>query len=113
MSCNYNPSNINISSQTDKDGYQYITEADVERFYEDDKPTDPDTRRKYEALHKFMEEKKNNKWLQNTLQIMDEIPEVNGIIDGLGFPVESFVFEPSEDAKTIDELIGKSQRFIV
>lgn len=103
------PFDCKISSQTDKDGYKYITEGDIERFYEDDKPTDPEARRKYEALHKFKEEQKNNKWLQSTINSIEEIPEVRGIIDGLGFPIESFVFEPSEDAKTIDELIGKSQ----
>ncbi len=58
-------------------------------------------------MYKFNQETKSNKWIEHTNKALQEMPELRGVVDSTGVPIESFVFEPSEDAKTIDELIGK------
>jgi hypothetical protein len=109
MTCIYSkfPEISLISSETDKDGYKYITEADKQRFYEDNKPDDVNLRYDYDKLIQEKERLKRDPWVREVKESFQSAPELASVMRSLGMAVDSFKYTPGI-GQNMDEFLSKT-----
>lgn len=92
-----------MNSEVDIDGYQFITDSDVQRLHDDWAPTDPVERDRYFRTRDKYRAMRTTKKLETRNSRPSEI--MTHIL-GIGLPIDVYKFEPSEKYSSIEDCVG-------